>query len=82
MQIFALGYLHIITNANFLLNQILYTVRARILNIQIPNPFDYRTFQSSVFEPSKPFENWTFYHSKTEPRLAEVILVKKNYKTV
>ena len=42
------------------------TVRARIPNIQIPNPFDYRTFQSSVFEPSKPFENRTFYHSKTE----------------
>ena len=26
------------------------TVGARIPNIRIPNPFDYRTFQSSVFE--------------------------------
>ena len=44
------------------------TVRARIPNIRIPNPFEFRTFWRSVFECSDlewsgPFENRTFEHS-------------------
>ena len=64
-----------LTDAQYKHRVVLYTVRARIPNIWIPNPFDYRTFQSSVFECYKKQNGGHFVrfsngmdHSKTELR--------------
>ena len=59
------------------------TVGARKPNLENRTPSQYRTFQSSVFERPfcfLPFENRTFYHSKTERQNGRLSLGRFIYK--